>query len=211
MILTFISYSLSHLILETTLTCLVTQMQSGFVGQPVAMPAMAYPGQPQQQFVVQPSQAQVQPGPPPHVTGQPSQFVTGQPGQYAPWPVMAQASPGQFPGGPPGVFQQMGQGQGQGQMIGGQPVPDVSSLAPDILGMGRTRSEFAAEQANAAVFNEANLPQEFQPADPNPGRMYWVRQVDDEWVQMSRATIDNLGCRWFIWPTGVFYAVRLPD
>ncbi|KAI1247806.1 hypothetical protein MGN70_011699 [Eutypa lata] len=197
------------------------QMQTGYVGQPMPMPGMAFQGQPQPQqpgppqYVMQPGQAQPQPGPPPHITGQPTQFVNGQPGQYVPYQFPPQApqqfSPqpaqAQFPG-PPGGFQQVG----QGQVTAGQPMPGgVSTLPPDIMGIGRTRSEFAAEQATAAVSNEANEPQDFQPADPNPGRMYWVRQLDNEWVQMSRATVDNLACRWYVWPSGVFYAVRLED
>ncbi|KAK7751623.1 hypothetical protein SLS62_006449 [Diatrype stigma] len=180
-------------------------MQAGFVGQPVPMHPMAYPGQPQQQqFVVQPGfqagQIPAQPGPPAHVMGHPNQFLTGQPGQFM-----------QAPGAPQGGFQYPAPQQPGGfQQVGGG-VVNVANLPPEIMGMGRTRAEFAAEQAHAAMHNEVNEPQDFQPADPNPGRMYWCRQLDNEWTQVSRATIDGTPCRWYVWPSGVFYAVRLEE
>ncbi|RYP50461.1 hypothetical protein DL768_004053 [Monosporascus sp. mg162] len=180
------------------------QVQTGVAAQPMAMPAMMYPGQQQQSFVMQPGQQQsfvLQPGqpmPPAQVVGQAPQFV-GQPiGFAAP---AAQVPP------PPGVFQQVG----QGMAVPGQPVPGMPTFPPDIMGIGKTSAEMAMEQAHAAANNQANEPQDFQPADPDPGRMYWVRQLDNEWIQMSRFTIDRLACRWFIWPNGVFYAVRLED
>ena len=169
------------------------------MAQPMAMPGMVYPGQqPQPQYYAQPGQ--IPPGPPPHVTGMPAQFGNGaQPGPY-----MQPMAPGpaQFPGQapcppapaqyPPGAFPHYGP-------------------APDIMGIGKTRDQFAMEQANAALANEANEPQDFEPADKNPGRMYWTRQLDGEWIQMTRATIDNLPTRWYVWPSGVFYAIRLED
>ncbi|RYP58544.1 hypothetical protein DL769_008918 [Monosporascus sp. CRB-8-3] len=169
------------------------QVQTGVAAQPMAIPTMMYPGQ-QQSFVMQPSQ----PMPPAQVIGQPAQFV-GQPTGFA--APAAQVPP------PPGVFQQVG----QGMAVPGQPMPGMPTFPPDIMGIGKTSAEMAMEQAHAAANNQANEPQDFQPADPDPGRMYWVRQLDNEWIQMSRFTIDRLACRWFIWPNGVFYAVRLED
>ncbi|RYP07272.1 hypothetical protein DL764_002587 [Monosporascus ibericus] len=162
--------------------------------QPMPMPAMMYPGQQQQSFVFQPGQ----PMPPAQVVGQAPQFV-GQPTGFA--APAAQVPP------PPGIFQQVG----HGMAVPGQPMPGMPTFPPDIMGIGKTSAEMAMEQAHAAVNNQANEPQDFQPADPDPGRMYWVRQLDNEWIQMSRFTIDRLACRWFIWPNGVFYAVRLED
>ncbi|RYP79119.1 hypothetical protein DL771_000097 [Monosporascus sp. 5C6A] len=170
------------------------QVQTGVAAQPMAMPAMMYPGQQQQSFVLQPGQ----PMPPAQVIGQPGQFV-GQPTGFA--APAAQVPP------PPGAFQQVG----QGMAVPGQPMPGMPTFPPDIMGIGKTSAEMAMEQAHAAANNQANEPQDFQPADPDPGRMYWVRQLDNEWIQMSRFTIDRLACRWFIWPNGVFYAVRLED
>ncbi|RYP64047.1 hypothetical protein DL770_009256 [Monosporascus sp. CRB-9-2] len=179
------------------------QVQPGVAAQPMVMPAMMYPGQ-QQSFVMQPGQQQSfafqpgQPMPPAQVIGQAPQFV-GQPTGFA--APAAQVPP------PPGVFQQVG----QGMAVPGQPMPGMPTFPPDIMGIGKTSAEMAMEQAHAAANNQANEPQDFQPADPDPGRMYWVRQLDNEWIQMSRFTIDRLACRWFIWPNGVFYAVRLED
>ena len=142
---------------------------------------------------------QVPPGPPPHVTGQPSQFMSGGP-------------PGSFaqPLAPPPAHFFAGPGQAPAQFAPGG-YPNFGPGVPDIMGVGRTRNQLAMEQAHAALTNEANEPQDFQPADKNPSRMYWVRQLDGEWIQMTRATVDHLNTRWYIWPSGVFYAVRLED
>ncbi|RYO81332.1 hypothetical protein DL766_004483 [Monosporascus sp. MC13-8B] len=170
------------------------QVQTGVAAQPMAIPAMVHPGQQQQSFAFQPGQ----PMPPAQVIGQAPPFV-GQPTGFA--APAAQVPP------PPGVFQQVG----QGMVVPGQPMPGMPTCPPDIMGIGKTSAEMAMEQAHAAANNQANEPQDFQPADPDPGRMYWVRQLDNEWIQMSRFTIDRLACRWFVWPNGVFYAVRLED
>lgn len=78
-------------------------------------------------------------------------------------------------------------------------------------GVGQTASEVTA----AGLMNdEANQPQDFKPADDNPSRMYWVRQLDGHYILMSRATIDSFGpdgCRWYVKDDGVFYAVRLEE
>lgn len=55
--------------------------------------------------------------------------------------------------------------------------------------------------------------QEMKPADDNPLKYYWVRELDGAWTQRNRLTIDSgdIGkCRWYT-VDGMFYAVRLPD
>jgi hypothetical protein len=56
-----------------------------------------------------------------------------------------------------------------------------------------------------------NAKQEMKPADDDPFRMYWVRELDGTWTQRNRYTIDSgdIGdCRWYAMD-GQFYAVRL--
>jgi hypothetical protein len=58
-----------------------------------------------------------------------------------------------------------------------------------------------------------NKKQEMKPADDDPMRMYWVRELDGTYSQRNRLTIDSgdIGdCRWYT-HGGVFYAVRLPS
>jgi hypothetical protein len=55
-------------------------------------------------------------------------------------------------------------------------------------------------------------PQDFKPADDDPTRFYWVRELDGNWTQRNRLTIDHLGdCRWYLADAGYFYAIRLPN
>lgn len=105
---------------------------------------------------------------------------------------------------------------GQPVFVNGGPAPMMPGNFPPInsmagpfhygsaTGMGQTSSEAAA---NA----ELNEPQDFKPADENPSRMYYVRQLDGQYIQMPRATIDSFGkgARWYCTDEGVFYAVRL--
>ena len=77
-------------------------------------------------------------------------------------------------------------------------------------GIGQTAGQVAAGyMANS----ELNEPQDFKPADENPSRMYMVRQLDGQYIQMPRITIDSFGkgARWYVTDDGVFYAVRLED
>jgi hypothetical protein len=58
-----------------------------------------------------------------------------------------------------------------------------------------------------------NKKQEMKPADDDPMRMYWCRELDNTWTQRNRLTIDSgdIGeCRWFAMD-GQFYVVRLPS
>ncbi|KAI1085716.1 hypothetical protein F5B20DRAFT_587667 [Whalleya microplaca] len=120
---------------------------------------------------------------------QPAQIL----GQAA--PIIAQPAqiPGMFPGGAPGQ------------------VPPYGG-APDVMGIGRTGTEVQLEQYHQARNNGALEPQDIAPADTDPSRMYYCRELDGEWTLRNRFGIDHLGdCRWYVMPGGVFYAVRLAD
>jgi hypothetical protein len=93
------------------------------------------------------------------------------------------------------------------------PTAAASAFHPDpVMGIGQTGQELKAAQAHFAYANNMFEPQDFKPADDDPSRYYFVREVDGEWTQRNRYTIDDLGdCRWFITDNGVFYAVRQPN
>ncbi|KAM0341139.1 hypothetical protein ACHAPU_010154 [Fusarium lateritium] len=92
-----------------------------------------------------------------------------------------------------------------GNVPGGQHVPEVS-------GMGRTAGEEQLRQIQFAHANKLYEPQEFKPADDDPSRFYYVREVDGNWTQRNRFTIDHMGdSRWYVTDEGWFYAVRLPN
>ncbi|KFA65998.1 hypothetical protein S40285_07178 [Stachybotrys chlorohalonatus IBT 40285] len=87
-----------------------------------------------------------------------------------------------------------------------------SGPAPDILGIGHTQGEETVRQLEFAYANKLFEPQEFKPADEDPSRFYYVREVDGSWTQRNRFSIDSNGdCRWYVTDEGWFYAVRLPD
>ncbi|ROV99083.1 hypothetical protein VMCG_06649 [Cytospora schulzeri] len=129
-------------------------------------------------------------------------------------PVMM-AAPGGFGGGgvPPG--QPVLVNGGPAPVMGGQPafmMPGNNTFPPmhnePATGIGET----AGQVASAYMSNpELNEPQDFKPADENPSRMYMVRQLDGQYIQMPRITIDSFGkgARWYATDDGVFYAVRL--
>lgn len=78
---------------------------------------------------------------------------------------------------------------------------------------GYTSSELLANQIGIADNLEMNAKQEMKPADDDPMRMYWVRELDGSWTQRNRMTIDSgdIGkCRWYAMD-GQFYSVRLSD
>jgi hypothetical protein len=128
-------------------------------------------------------------------------------------PVMMGAAPGiqSVPAAvPAAVGLTMAPAPGVG--VNGFPVVSGNIPPPEISGFGKTASEVAAEHAQFAYANGVFEPQDFKPADDDPSRFYPVREVDGNWTQRSRMTIDNLGdCRWFITPEGYFYAVRLAN
>jgi hypothetical protein len=98
---------------------------------------------------------------------------------------------------------------------GGYGVAGGPAFAPEpASGLGATASEIQAHHAALAADpeNEINQPQDIKPADPNPARMYWCREVDGNWTQRNLATIEILeDCRWYITDDGCFYTVRLPN
>uniref|UniRef100_A0A8H7K9B3 Uncharacterized protein n=1 Tax=Bionectria ochroleuca TaxID=29856 RepID=A0A8H7K9B3_BIOOC len=80
-------------------------------------------------------------------------------------------------------------------VIGGQP-PIIADLAA---------KQFAHQ-------NRLFEPQDFKPADDDPSRFYYVRELDGNWTQRNRFSIDHMGdCRWYVTDEGWFYAVRLPN
>lgn len=92
------------------------------------------------------------------------------------------------------------------------PPPPTSTAMPEVSGMGRTPNEEMLRQVEFAYSNRLFEPQDFKPADDDPSRYYYVREVDGNWTQRNRFTIDHMGdCRWYVTDEGWFYAVRLPD
>lgn len=141
--------------------------------------------------------------PPGYVVAQPQAFapqpVVGQPGFGVSGPQVVGPAPQQFQAMPP-----MGMG-------GGIPVVP-GNIAPEVSGMGRTTGEETARQLQFAHSNKLFEPQDFKPSDDDPSRFYYVREVDGNWTQRNRFTIDHMGdCRWYVTDEGWFYAVRLPD
>lgn len=83
---------------------------------------------------------------------------------------------------------------------------------PDIIGHGRTQGEETIRQLNFAHANRMFDSQDFKPSDDDPSRFYYVRELDGQWTQRNRFTIDHMGnSRWYVTDEGWFYAVRLPN
>ncbi|KAI0024713.1 hypothetical protein F4780DRAFT_550975 [Xylariomycetidae sp. FL0641] len=118
--------------------------------------------------------------------------------------------PGQV-GGQPGPAPPMGYSMVTGN--GGPPAPGpVTPGPPDVMGVGKTRFELRSELAAAAVFNGCNEPQDIKPADDDPSRMYWCKELDGNWTQRNRVAIDKMeNWRWYVMPNGVFYAKALVE
>jgi hypothetical protein len=77
--------------------------------------------------------------------------------------------------------------------------------------IGQTQNEVTYQNMATAQGLEMNTKQEMKPSDDDPMRMYWCRELDNNWTQRNRLTIDSgdIGdCRWYA-HDGVFYAVRL--
>ncbi|TWU73541.1 hypothetical protein ED733_003750 [Metarhizium rileyi] len=90
---------------------------------------------------------------------------------------------------------------------GNPPPPQTSTAMPEVSGMGRTPNEEMLRQVEFAYNNRLFEPQDFKPADEDPSRYYYVREVDGNWTQRNRFTIDHMGdCRWYITDEGWFYA-----
>ncbi|KAJ4119957.1 hypothetical protein NW768_010547 [Fusarium equiseti] len=83
---------------------------------------------------------------------------------------------------------------------------------PEVMGVGRTAGEEQLRQIKFAHANKLHEPQDFKPADDDPSRFYYVREVDGNWTQRNRFTIDHMGdSKWYVTDEGWFYAVRLPN
>lgn len=117
--------------------------------------------------------------------------------------------------GQPGPFMQPGQFvNAQNPMFVGHAGVPAPQAPPDIMGIGKTGTEAWYEQCYNAQSesNKMSEPQDFKPADPDPGRMYPCREVDGAWTQRNLVTIERLDdARWFIDSHGRFYAVRSAD
>ncbi|KAK4212910.1 hypothetical protein QBC37DRAFT_483456 [Rhypophila decipiens] len=110
------------------------------------------------------------------------------------------------------LFIQNGLQQQQGMMMlgsGAANMPMGATLPDPAFGVGYTASEVAMMNNQYAAYSNVDEPQEFQPADPDPTRMYRVRDFDGSWAMLSRKTIDRGAFRWYVTDGGVFYAVRL--
>ena len=139
--------------------------------------------------------------------GQP--MVIQQPGGQ---PMMMIQNPA-MPGGSsymlPGTVQAM-QMQGNHPFIAGLPAQPPVHVEP-AMGVGLTPNETIAQNMRIAQDNKAYEPQDFKPADPDPYRMYWFRELNHHWAVFPRRQIDRLHARWYRTDDGVFYAIRLSD
>ncbi|CAN8096994.1 unnamed protein product [Discula destructiva] len=112
-----------------------------------------------------------------------------------------------------------GMGGGMGGGVPGIPVllnggagpPGVPGTYPTNIQYGGNGNMVQNNPPLPMYDPKLNEPQDFKPADEDPARMYMVRQLDQQFVPMSRATIDSFGdgARWYVTDDGVFYAVRL--
>ena len=94
--------------------------------------------------------------------------------------------------------------------IAGVPAQPPVHVEP-VMGIGLTPNETIAQNMRIAQDNQAYEPQDFKPADPNPYRMYWFRELDGHWALFYRRQIDRLDVRWYRTDDGVFYAIRLSE
>jgi hypothetical protein len=99
---------------------------------------------------------------------------------------------------------------GNPPLIAGLPAQPPVHVEP-AMGVGLTPNETIAENIRVAQNNKAYEPQDFKPADPDPYRMYWFRELNGHWAVFPRRQIDRLNARWYRTDDSVFYAVRLPD
>ncbi|KAK4239793.1 hypothetical protein C8A03DRAFT_42649 [Achaetomium macrosporum] len=95
-------------------------------------------------------------------------------------------------------------------VIGGLPVNPPVHVDP-AMGVGLTPNEVMAQNIQMARDNRAYEPQDFKPADPDPYRLYWIRETNGHWALFPRRQIDRLNARWYRSDHGIFYAVRLSD
>ena len=118
-----------------------------------------------------------------------------------------------IPGGPPLMLPNLHQGYpitGIPSHLSGLPAQPPVQVEP-AMGVGLTPNETIAQNMRIAQNNQAYEPQDFKPADPNPYRMYWFRELDGHWALFYRRQIDRLDVRWYRTDDGVFYAIRLSE
>lgn len=191
--LTFEPYVSWHIIILRFLLTFYSIQGSAAVYTAPVMPATVYTQQPQ------PGQPMMMPMP-------------GSNGGYPPGPPVIVATGFSGYGGgppPPGGQPVLVNGGPAPIMPGTYPPPGYQAFHPEpATGIGQTASEVANAWMTNPQLNEA---QDFKPADDDPSRMYMVRQLDGQYIQMPRITIDSLGkrARWYVQDDGVFYAVRL--
>ncbi|PHH76532.1 hypothetical protein CDD83_4240 [Cordyceps sp. RAO-2017] len=177
-----------------------------FDAGPVAPNAGAVPVAQQGYFVGQPSvpgQAQQ----PVMINGQ--AYYPAPAGHHPPGYAVAPGQP--FPAGPQMMVAAAGGGAPVPLPFGVPGMPGNGNNAPEVAGVGRTPNEEMLRQIQFAHQNKLFEPQDFKPGDDDPSRFYFVREVDGNWTQRNRYTIDQLACRWYVTDEGWFYAVRLPD
>ncbi len=100
--------------------------------------------------------------------------------------------------------------QGNHPLFAGLPAQPPVHVEP-AMGVGLTPNETIAQNMRIAQDNKAYEPQDFKPADPDPYRMYWFRELNHHWAVFTRRQIDRLHARWYRTDDGVFYAIRLSD
>lgn len=92
---------------------------------------------------------------------------------------------------------------------GGVPFPGATMGGFE---MGKTKNEVDAENQYNSQHNQMNEPQSMKPADDDPSRMYWARELDGQWIARSRFSLDRMGnFRWYVTENGIFYAKMLPE
>lgn len=137
-------------------------------------------------------------------------------------PIIVQQPAGQsmmMPGQPQHMVQQPVMVNGVPHVVAGNgtPFPVQPGMFPapvhndPVLGIGQTGAETMAEQMRFAHENGLFEVQDFKPKDDDPSRYYMVRELDGNWTQRNRYTIDALNCRWYLADQGYFYAVRVPE
>jgi hypothetical protein len=109
--------------------------------------------------------------------------------------------------GPAQAFQMTGNSH---PLIPGLPAQPPVHVEP-AMGVGLTPNETIAQNIRMAQNNKAYEPQDFKPADPDPYRMYWFREMNGHWAVFPRRQIDRLDARWYRTDDGVFYAIRLSE
>ncbi|KAK6841614.1 hypothetical protein PG987_002474 [Apiospora arundinis] len=92
-------------------------------------------------------------------------------------------------------------------MSGGLSAGGPSMAVP----VGAQGSVFIAETMQAGQEQGAYEPQDIKPADDDPSRMYFCRELDGTVLLRNRYTLDNIPIRWYVTTDGIFYAVRLPE